>query len=204
MRTRVVAALVGTGALLMLGSRILMTQASQSLVAPGEEGVLPGDQGRLFGGILPKDTHPIPPEALHPKVPRAPDLELAIQAARAIAEGCKQYSLGIAVANSAGAPILVYVPNGSDPSHGYIAIRKAYSAVSFKSPTTPMVEKAHGDPAFAARVKADPNLMAFKGGIPLRVQNDIIGAIGVSGAEPGGHDDECGQIGVDKIRDLLK
>jgi uncharacterized protein GlcG (DUF336 family) len=36
------------------------------------------------------------------------------------------------------------------------------------------------------------------------VGNDIIGAIGISGAEPGGHDDECGQIGVDKIKGQLK
>jgi uncharacterized protein GlcG (DUF336 family) len=34
--------------------------------------------------------------------------------------------------------------------------------------------------------------------------SEIIGAIGVSGAEPGGHDDECAQIGVDKISARLK
>jgi len=192
------------GASLMLGSSIAMTQTPNHLIAPGDEGILPGDHGRLFGGILPAESHPIPPEQLHPKVPRAPDVDLAVKAARAIAEGCKQYALGIAVVNAAGAPILVYVPNGSDPDHGYIAIRKAYSAISFKGPTTPMVAKAHEDPTFAAKVKADRNLMAFKGGIPLKVGGDIIGAIGVSGAEPGGHDDECGQIGVDKISSLLK
>ena len=32
----------------------------------------------------------------------------------------------------------------------------------------------------------------------------IVGAIGVSGAEPGHHDDECAQFGVAKIKDRLK
>jgi uncharacterized protein GlcG (DUF336 family) len=45
------------------------------------------------------------------------------------------------------------------------------------------------DPHFAATIEADPNLIAFKCGIPLKAGNDIIGAIGVSSAQPGGHDE---------------
>jgi uncharacterized protein GlcG (DUF336 family) len=36
------------------------------------------------------------------------------------------------------------------------------------------------------------------------VGDEIIGAIGVSGAEPGRHDNECGLIGVEKIKNQLK
>jgi uncharacterized protein GlcG (DUF336 family) len=66
------------------------------------------------------------------------------------------------------------------------------------------VEQAQKDPAFAAKIKADPNLMAFHGGLLLEVGAEVIGAIGVSGAEPGGHDDECGTIGLNRIKDRLK
>jgi uncharacterized protein GlcG (DUF336 family) len=67
-----------------------------------------------------------------------------------------------------------------------------------------MGPKAQQDPKFAAKVRADPNLITFGGGIPLKVGNEIVGAIGVGGAEPGGHDEECGLKGLAAIKDQLK
>jgi uncharacterized protein GlcG (DUF336 family) len=169
---------------------------------------LPGDNGRMAGGVLPSGPPPAGPNGapmtMARSTARAPAIALAVEAAEAIAAGCKQYPLGIAIANSEGQPILVYLPDGSEPSHGYTAIRKAYTAASMKVDSTALVEKAQKDPAFAATIKADPNLMAFHGGLLLKVGTEVIGAIGVSGAEPGGHDDECGTIGLNKIKDRLK
>jgi uncharacterized protein GlcG (DUF336 family) len=168
---------------------------------------MPGDSGRMAGGILPSGPPPSGPNGKPMEMPRstakAPTIALAVEAAQAIAAGCKQYPLGIAVVNSEGQPILVYLPDGSEPSHGYTAIRKAYTAAKLKTDTTPLVEKAQKDSAFAATIKADPNLMAFHGGLLLKSGAEIVGAIGVSGAEPGGHDDECGTIGLNKIKGRL-
>jgi uncharacterized protein GlcG (DUF336 family) len=170
---------------------------------------LPGDRGRMAGGVLPSGPPPGSGPGGPPMMPhssaRAPAIALAVEAAQAIAAGCKQYaSLGIAVVNAAGEPVLMYLPDGSEPSHGYTAIRKAYTAAKLKTDTTALVEKAQKDSDFAATIKADPNLMAFHGGLLLQVGGEVIGAIGVSGAEPGGHDDECGTIGLNKIKDRLK
>jgi uncharacterized protein GlcG (DUF336 family) len=137
-------------------------------------------------------------------VARAPAFELALKAAQATVEGCKQFHLAVAVVNAEGVPILIDVPDGTQASHAYMALRKAYSAVTLKSSTSQYVTKAQQDPEVAARIKADPNLMAFSGGILLKVGDDIVGAIGVSGAEPGAHDEECGLIGFDKIKGELK
>jgi uncharacterized protein GlcG (DUF336 family) len=137
------------------------------------------------------------------KVP-APPIALALEAAQAIAQGCKQYALGLAVVDAKGLPRLVYIPDQSQSSHAYTAIRKAYTAVTFKVLTSTLVAKAQTDPAFAAQIRADPNLMAFKGGIPLFENGQLIGAIGVSGAEPGGHDEECGLIGYNAIKSQLQ
>jgi uncharacterized protein GlcG (DUF336 family) len=168
---------------------------------------LPGDDGRMLGGILPSGPPPSGPNGKPMVMPRstakAPSIALAVEAAQAIAAGCKQFALGIAVVNADGQPILVYLPDGSEPSHGYTAIRKAYTAAKLKTDTTPLVDKAHSDPAFAEIIKADANLMAFHGGLLLKSGSQIVGAIGVSGAEPGGHDDECGTIGLKKIKDRL-
>jgi uncharacterized protein GlcG (DUF336 family) len=185
---------------------IAMVATSAVLAAEGSDR-LPGDHGRMADGVLPLSPPPRPPGGsmtMAKSTARAPAIALAVEAARAIAEGCKQYPLGIAVVDAAGEPILVYLPDGSEPSHGYTAIRKAYTAVTMKSSTTPLVEQAQKDPAFAAKIKADPNLMAFHGGLLLEVGAEVIGAIGVSGAEPGGHDDECGTIGLNRIKDRLK
>jgi uncharacterized protein GlcG (DUF336 family) len=188
--------LAGTAAMLALSSMTL---------AAGD--MLPGDGGRgAAGGILPTTPQVIPATpAPWPKVARAPSVELALAAAKAVAEGCKQYPLGVAVVNSEGVPILVYIPDGARATHTYTAIRKAYSAVMLKAPTLQFTAKAQqGDPEILAKLKADPNLMSYGGGIPLMVGDEIIGAIGVSGAEPGRHDNECGLIGVEKIKNQLK
>ena len=131
-------------------------------------------------------------------------MALALEAAQAIVAACKQYTLGVTVVNAEGAPKLVYVPDGSDAGHGYMALRKAYTAVTFKVPTSQLVSKAREDQELGARIKSDPNLLAFSGGLLLKVGDEIIGAIGVSGAEPGHHDEECGLAGLKKIQDRLK
>ena len=60
-----------------------------------------------------------------------------------------------------------------------------------------------GDPDILARLKADPNLMSYGGGIPLKVGDEIIGAIGVGGAPGADKDDVCALAGVAKVKDRL-
>lgn len=185
--------LIGTAAMALL-------LASPSTWAAGSN-LLPGDHGQLNHGVEPlTQSH-----AHHPrwKVP-APPIQLAVDAAQAIAKGCKQYPLGVAIVNSQGQPILGYIPNGSNPMHFYWALRKAYTAVVFKVPTSQLVSKAQHDPAFAARLRANPNLMAFIGGLPIKENGEVIGAIGVSGSEPGHHDEQCGMYGYRMIEAALK
>ena len=50
-----------------------------------------------------------------------------------------------------------------------------------------------------------PNgITIFPGGFPLYRNGQLIGAIGVSGAEPGRHAEECGLIGLENIKGQLK
>jgi len=194
MRHKAIAVLTGTATLLLTTSLVLADDA-----AP-----LPGDHGRMMGGIFPANLPPRPPGAMQQPAAPAPPIALAVKAAETVAKECSQYKLAVAVVNSRGEPILVYLSDGSEASHGFTAVRKAYTAITFQVPTSELVVKGQQDAEFSARIKADPNLMAFKGGIPLKAGGQIIGAIGVSGAEPGGHDDECGLKGVAAIKDQLK
>ena len=169
---------------------------------------LPGDNGKPGqDGIMPPDPAPgAPAAAPRPQAPMPAALPaaLAVKAAEAIAAGCKQYPLGVAVVNADGQPTFVYIPDGSRATHTFMAIRKAYSAIVYKANTSTMVTKAQQDPAVQAKIHADPNLIAYSGGILLKAGDKVIGAIGVSGSEPGHHDEECGMIGVAAIKDQLK
>jgi len=189
---------------LSIAACVAAVLTASSMLSAGSE--LPGDVARPGDNGVPRSNlQPTPAvRAPSPPPPPAPPIELAVQAAQAIAQACKQYPLGVAVVNSEGAPILIYIPDGSEAAHTYTAIRKAYTTVKFKVPTSDLTIRAAQDPHFAATIKADPNLIAFKGGIPLKAGNGIIGAIGVSGAEPSAVDEKCANAGLDKVKNLLK
>ena len=42
------------------------------------------------------------------------------------------------------------------------------------------------------------------GGLVLEAGGEVIGALGVSGAEPSAKDEECGLAGIARIKDRLK
>jgi uncharacterized protein GlcG (DUF336 family) len=50
----------------------------------------------------------------------------------------------------------------------------------------------------------DPQLATAVGGLPIKVGNDTIAAIGVSGAPGGDKDEACANAGLAKINDQLK
>lgn len=195
-------------------SRVFATMAAMAVVlaAPAvtmaDPSALPGDRGRPGDGV-PAPPNPNggggPPQQRPPE-PKVAALsaDLALKATSAIAEGCKQFGFGVAIVNADGVATLVYVPDGAAAWHGYSAVRKAYTAVTFKTPTSQLLKTVQQDSAMATRVRADANLQIQSGGVPLKIGDTVIGAIGVSGAEPGGHDEECALIGINKIKDQLK
>lgn len=195
-----------TVASMLLRAAATLLVASNALAAGTG---LPGDLGRPVGdGFPPVNPPSQPPTSTPRKDPyphaRGPGIDLALRAAQAIAEGCSQYMLAVSVANATGAPILTYIPDRSSASSGYVALRKAYTAVTFKAPTSQLAIRAQQDAAFAAQIKADPSYMAYSGAILLKVGDEIVGALAVSGAEPGHHDEECASIGLEAIKSQLK
>jgi uncharacterized protein GlcG (DUF336 family) len=163
----------------------------------------PGDRGRPFDG-LPFPPGPLPPRPPERPLPRTPSLELALEAARAIVDACKGYHVGVSVIDAAGTPKLYYIPDGTDGSHAYTGFRKAYTALTFKMPTSQVGLLTRTDAAVVARIKADTNLLTFAGGLVLKSGDQVVGALGVSGAEPSAKDEECGLVGLARIRDKLK
>lgn len=83
------------------------------------------------------------------------------------------------------------------------ARRKAYTSASTRIPTTMMVENIQKNPASAQLVAID-GFLVVGGGVPVKVGNETIGAIGVGGAPGGQLDEACATAALAKVQDQLK
>lgn len=81
---------------------------------------------------------------------------------------------------------------------------KAYTAASFKSDTSALVERAKTVPGFSALFTQLPHLVLFGGGVVIKLGDEVIGAIGAAGAPGANLDEACSRAGLDKIRDRIK
>jgi uncharacterized protein GlcG (DUF336 family) len=189
---------------ILIASAAVLTACLSASAAPftGTSG-FPGDMGRPFDG-LPLPPGPLPPRPPQRALPRSPALDLALEAAKVIVDACKGYHVSVSIIDSAGTPKLYYIPDGTDGSHAYTGFRKAYTALTFKMPTSKVGALTKTDPAVKARIKADPNMLTFAGGMPLEAGGEVIGAVGVSGAEPSAKDEECAIAGIDRIKSRLQ
>jgi uncharacterized protein GlcG (DUF336 family) len=61
---------------------------------------------------------------------------------------------------------------------------KAYTAASFRTPTSQLGENAAGNPVFLASLTAIPNFTLIGGGYPITDGDVVIGGIGVGGGSP--------------------
>jgi uncharacterized protein GlcG (DUF336 family) len=83
------------------------------------------------------------------------------------------------------------------------AFEKAYTAASFKTDTSALVERAKTAPIAPLFAKL-PDTLLLGGGLVIKVDEEIVGAIGAGGAPGADLDDACARAGLDKIRDRLK
>src|SRR5579885_191545 len=77
------------------------------------------------------------------------------------------------------------------------ARRKAYTARTFRMTTEEFAKRMATEPVRREQTTL-PNIIAIPGGVPIRVGNDVIGAVGVSGSP--GVDDQCVAAGLDKVK----
>lgn len=64
---------------------------------------------------------------------------------------------------------------------GPYSIKKAWTSVSVGTPTQGLWEFVSGDPAMHTNIAGDPELLVLGGGVPLMVDGQVAGGIGVSG-----------------------
>ena len=92
--------------------------------------------------------------------------------------------------------------DGTGPHTMEFARRKAYTART-RNQTSLEFMKLTDNPA-SAYLRQITDVVAVGGGVPIRVGNVPIGAVGVSGAPGGEKDEVCANAGIAKVAEQLK
>ena len=129
---------------------------------------------------------------------------MAIAIAQTALETCAKqgYHVSVNVLGRNGEVLVAIRGDGAPPHTMENSQRKAYTARTFRIPS--------GE--FAQRVKDNPTLgavhltgiIAAQGALPIKVGDEVIGAVGVSGAPGGEKDEACAKSAIDRIADQLK
>jgi len=80
---------------------------------------------------------------------------------------------------------------------------KANTTLSFRIDGVDLVERSKTRPPPGPIPKL-PRLLLAQGGVLIKAGDEIVGAIGISGARGNNIDTACARAGVDKIKDRLK
>ena len=118
---------------------------------------------------------------------------LTLEAARLAMSACEAeatrggWKVVIAIVDEGGHALMVHRLDGTQWSSVDTAVQKARAAVAWKRPTR-LLEESVNNGRFAF-VSITQGMAVLQGGVPLEVEGQVIGAIGVSGVKAS--DDEA-------------
>ncbi len=130
---------------------------------------------------------------------------VSCESAAKIAQGAveKANELGIkinvAVTDSSGVLMAFLRMPGAFLHSIDISIDKAYTAASFGFPTSQWMSIIQDDPALREGIVQRERLVIFGGGVPIHIDGDLIGGVGVSGGSAE-EDEICALAGISKIK----
>lgn len=112
----------------------------------------------------------------------------------------RQQDLNICVwvLDSAGNALAMQRCNDAPLASTDIARNKAWTAVSFKFPTDQWQSRLEQQPHLLAALNNQPGLALFGGGLPIFRDQQLLGAIGVSGASEA-QDIECAESALNSL-----
>jgi uncharacterized protein GlcG (DUF336 family) len=112
------------------------------------------------------------------------------------------YHVSVTVLGRNAEPIVQVRGDGASPHTFENSFRKAYTARTFRVASGEIAKRFKDDPSyFAVRLNS---VIPAEGGLPIKVGDDVVGAIGVSGSPGGEKDAVCAQAGIDKVAGELK
>jgi len=130
--------------------------------------------------------------------------EMAVTIAQTALETCTKqgYHVSVHVLGRNGEIIVAVRGDGAPPHTMENSQRKAYTARTFRIPSGEFAQRVKDNPSISAVHLS--GIIAAQGALPIKVGDEVIGAVGVSGAPGGEKDEACAKAGLDKVADQLK
>lgn len=130
---------------------------------------------------------------------------LAAEAAVAALQQCRNggFQVAVAVVDRAGIAKVILRDDNAGPSTVDASRRKAFTAVTFRTPTLQFAQLVADNPALQG-LRDIADVLILGGGLPIRAGNEVIGGIGVSGAPGADLDEACAQAGINQISNRLQ
>src|SRR5262245_45675337 len=128
-------------------------------------------------------------------------LRMALTIAQTAMEECTR-RVSVSVVDRAGRLKVFLQGDDASPHNLELSRRKAYTARTFRAPSAEWAKRTETTNA-GQRALAD--VIPLGGGVPIKVGEDTIGAVGLSGA-PGGQvkEEACAKAGIAKVADQLR
>jgi uncharacterized protein GlcG (DUF336 family) len=134
-----------------------------------------------------------------PQVEKNVSMKMALMIIEGTLEQCTKdgYKVSVVVVDKAGNVAASVRGDGTNPHTMEFGRLKAYTARTRGQ--TSLEFKNLTDKPENAFLKQIPNVVAVGGGVPIKVGNEVIGAVGVSGAPGGEKDEACANAGIAKV-----
>src|SRR5262249_11087187 len=131
-------------------------------------------------------------------------LPMAVTMAQTAIQTCASqgYRVSANVVGRSGEVIVAMRGDDTGPHTLENSMKKAYTARAQRRPSGEFAKTLEGN--FTAGALHLTNIVPAQGGLPIKVGEDTIGAIGVSGAPGGDKDEACAKAGIDKVSAELK
>ena len=119
----------------------------------------------------------------------------ALTIAQTAYETCKGqgYKVSVHVLGREGQVLVGLRGDGTSPHTFENSQRKAYTARTFRQPSGEFAQRLKDNPSFGAQFLT--GVIAIQGGLPIKIGDDVIGAVGVSG-DTGDNDELCALAGL--------
>jgi uncharacterized protein GlcG (DUF336 family) len=131
-------------------------------------------------------------------------LATALTIATTAAETCKAQGnrVSVTVVGRNGEVIVQLRGDEASPHTIENSQRKAYTARTFRVASGEIANRLKENPALPFVHLS--GVIAAQGALPIKVGDEVIGAVGVSGSPGGDKDEVCAKAGIDKAADQLK
>jgi len=134
--------------------------------------------------------------------------DLSLEGALAIANEtiatCKTngFAVSVTVVGRNGEVLVQLRGDGTGPHTMENSFKKSYTSRTFRIASGEMEERFKKNPQLGAVFLS--NITTGRGALPIKIGDEVVGAVGASGAPGGDKDEACVKAGIDKVADKLK